>query len=487
MNLLSLIIKETLKTSFFITILFFCTLDSVSNNLNDLFDKNLSKLSISSFKWKSKIKSTQPIFEYIEILNDSSLSYNQIILEVQIYDETNVLYKFPIFINDSINKNEKKIFNNLAANIILPFTPTKTSIGIKTASIEYQDMNNYRPWENITILDLDYSIDSSASKTVSFYKFSYENISRFFYKNIKFLISIYDKGENKISEETLIHPTPIAPGEIISIAPLTLGINMADNASMIKLSIIDAEMISPKTYLASGGLMKEIEIKDIYNESIKKISIPSDDLEIIKYSWDSKVRNTIGLIDLEIHNNSNYDYKNILFEIYFLNERGNTVNKRRYKYKKDYIIANDKKLIKVTTGILDFDFSNIEISIISADSRITDIENTKEIKQLPLQIKEAAINEKSYIEMQEDEISESIIILQYDFKSNLKYLKLMNISDEDINKIQIKLVNSSGIEKIITIGGLKSNSEKKFMSVDLSDLLIDNNQITSINVHKAFK
>ena len=136
---------------------------------------------------------------------------------------------------------------------------------------------------------------------------------------------------------------------------------------------------------------------------------------------------------------------------------------------------------------MDFDFSNIEISIISADSRITDIENTKEIKQLPLQIKEAAINEKSYIEMQEDEISESIIILQYDFKSNLKYLKLMNISDEDINKIQIKLVNSSGKEKIITIGGLKSNSEKKFMSVDLSDLLIDNNQITSINVHKAFK
>ena len=264
MNLLSLIIKETLKTSFFITILFFCTLDSLSNDLNDLFDKNLSKLSISSFKWKSKIKSTQPIFEYIEISNNSSLSYNQIILEVQIYDETNVLYKFPIFINDSINKNEKKIFDNLAANIMLPFTPIKTSIGIKTASIEYQDMKNYRPWENITILDLDYSIDSSASKTVSFYKFSYENISKFFYKNIKFLISIYDKGENKISEETLIHPTPIAPGEIISIAPLTLGINMADNASMIKLSIIDAEMISPKTYIASGGLMKEIEIKDIY-------------------------------------------------------------------------------------------------------------------------------------------------------------------------------------------------------------------------------
>ena len=55
---------------------------------------------------------------------------------------------------------------------------------------------------------------------------------------------------------------------------------MADNASMIKLSIIDAEMISPKTYLASGGLMKEIEIKDIYNESVSytHLTLPTSDL-----------------------------------------------------------------------------------------------------------------------------------------------------------------------------------------------------------------
>ena len=39
-----------------------------------------------------------------------------------------------------------------------------------------------------------------------------------------------------------------------------------------------------------GGLIKEIKIENIYNESVKKISIPSDDLEIIKYSWDSKVK-----------------------------------------------------------------------------------------------------------------------------------------------------------------------------------------------------
>ena len=32
------------------------------------------------------------------------------------------------------------------------------------------------------------------------------------------------------------------------------------------------------------------------------------------------------------------------------------------------------------------------------------------------------------------EIAESIVILDYDFKENIKYLKLMNLSDEDISK-----------------------------------------------------
>ena len=221
-------------------------------------------------------------------------------------------------------------------------------VGLGTAAI-------FSKKHQITILDFDYSIDSSASKTVSFNKFSYENISKFFYKNVKFLISIYDRNDNKISEETLINSNPIAPGEIISIAPLTLGIKMMENANIVRLKIIDAEMISPKNYVASGGLIKEIKIENIYNESVKKISIPSDDLEIIKYSWDSKVRNTIGSIDLKIYNNSNYDYNNIIFEVYFLNERGNAINKRRYKYKEDYIIANNEKIIKVVIKV-----SNIE-------------------------------------------------------------------------------------------------------------------------------
>ena len=262
---------------------------------------------------------------------------------------------------------------------------------------------------------------------------------------------------------------------------------MMENANIVRLKIIDAEMISPKNYLASGGLIKEIKIENIYNESVKKISIPSDDLEIIKYSWDSKVRNTIGSIDLKIYNNSNYDYNNIIFEVYFLNERGNAINKRRYKYKEDYIIANNEKIIKVDTGILDFDFSSIEISVISADSKISNLENAKNVKQLPLRVNETQVDESSYVEMEQVEIAESIVILDYDFKENIKYLKLMNLSDEDVNKLEIKLKTDLGKEKIIIIRGLKSNSERKFMNIDLGDLLIDNDLVTSISIQKAFK
>ena len=62
-----------------------------------------------------------------------------------------------------------------------------------------------------------------------------------------------------------------------------------------------------------------------------------------------------------------------------------------------------------------------------------------------------------------------------------------SFTEEDINKLEIKLKTSSGKEKIIIIRGLKSNSERKFMNIDLGDLLIDNDRIISISIQKAFK
>ena len=96
--------------------------------------------------------------------------------------------------------------------------------------------------------------------------------------------------------------------------------------------------------------------------------------------------------------------------------KGNTINKRRYKYKEDYIIANNEKIIKVDK-ILDFDFSSIEISVISAESKISDVEN-ENVKQLPLRVEETQVDESSYVEM--DKLgAESIVILDYDFKENI--------------------------------------------------------------------
>ena len=66
------------------------------------------------------------------------------------------------------------IFSFIFFNYAKSENPKKSDVKLK----EWEEHS-----ENITILDLDYSIDSSASKTVSFYKFSYENISRFFCLN----------------------------------------------------------------------------------------------------------------------------------------------------------------------------------------------------------------------------------------------------------------------------------------------------------------
>ena len=54
-------------------------------------------------------------------------------------------------------------------------------------------------------------------------------------------------------------------------------------------------------------------------------------------------------------------------------------------------------------------------------------------------------------------------------------------------QLEIKLKTDLGKEKIIIIRGLKSNSERKFMNIDLGDLLIDNDLVTSISIQKAFK
>ena len=135
-----------------------------SNEIEDLYRKNISNLKVSDFEWKTSLQSTQPIFKLIEIKNNSDISFKDIELEIQIYNDRDVLYKFPIIINDSIKKSESKKYENVTGNILLPFTPIRTEVAIKNAKIDFSSSAEFDPAKNIIIQDVEYIIDSSASK-----------------------------------------------------------------------------------------------------------------------------------------------------------------------------------------------------------------------------------------------------------------------------------------------------------------------------------
>ena len=63
--------------------------------------------------------------------------------------------------------------------------------------------------------------------------------------------------------------------------------------------------------------------------------------------------------------------------------------------------------------------------------------------------------------MEQTEIAEPIVILDYDFKEKYKISEVNESFDEDINKLEIKLKTSSGAKEKIIIRGLKSNSREK--------------------------
>jgi len=306
------------------------------------------------------------------------------------------------------------------------------------------------------------------------------------------LVSVFDQNNNLISEELISNNQPISPGETISLAPLTIGVSNSSNATSISITLMDANIISPKTYMSSGGKMKNIKIEDIYQDIDSKydeIPIASDDLRILDFNWKSKARNTQGIIILDLFNDSLFDYSDIIFEIYFLNQRGNTVNKRRFKHNPT-IEATKKTKISVNAGIMDFDFSNIQIAIKSAEPKINlkakKLNNVKTDRESPKTIKDVT-RKVIKQEMTASEITESIIILDYDISSNIGFFRLMNLLDEDISEVYIKLENTSNKEKIIKLKMLRARAEKKYLGIDLEDLLGGGDKIISITITKAFK
>ena len=112
---------------------------------------------------------------------------------------------------------------------------------------------------------------------------------------------------------------------------------------------------------------------------------------------------------------------------------------------------------------MDFDFSNIQIAIKSAEPKINlkvkKLNNVKTDRESPKTIKDVT-RKVIKQEMTASEITESIIILDYDISSNIGFFRLMNLLDEDISEVYIKLENTSNKEKIIKLKMLRARAEK---------------------------
>ena len=468
--------------------------NSYSNSYSEnLVDKNLSNITVDSFEWSMNLQDTQPSFKEIIINNNSELNLKSITFEIQLYDDKNVMYTFVIIKNQFIKSKSLTKLENIKGSLLLPFKPKKTIIAIKSIEPDYENKLELYPSKNITILDVKYQIDSSIAKAINFDLITLKNESKVFYKNILISVILYDSNDSLISEEKIFSKRPISPGEEITLGPITIGAVGTEKAEYIKLSILDAELISPKVYVKEGGAQQDLSIFESDDSYLSDVPIILKDLDINNFDWVTKAKNTIGFLSLNIENTSNFDYSNIVFEIYFLNERGSTINKRNFKYKKSTILAKSSEIIKINAGLIDFDFSNIEIVIISGDSILNNnVKNklqensSKNIKTR--EIKKTNIEQpESLVELEDLNLEEYIIVVDYLFDKQTSSFRIMNLSDFDLKEIKLKVTNNNNEELLFSLKNIKKRSEKRYFGLKPLNFKDLDGKKLKINVISAFK
>ena len=93
-----------------------------SAEVDDLVNKNLSKLEINNYKWTNKSMNSQPMFDVIEIQNNSSIGFKDLVLEVQVYSSSGTLYTFPVYLQGKVIPPGKLVrLENITTPSILPF------------------------------------------------------------------------------------------------------------------------------------------------------------------------------------------------------------------------------------------------------------------------------------------------------------------------------------------------------------------------------
>ena len=474
-----------------------CHESYANTKIDDLVNKNLSKLEITNYVWTNKSMNSQPMFDVIEIQNNSSIGFKDLVLEVQVYNSSGTLYTFPIFLQGKvIPPGELVRLESITTPSILPFNVAKTRMGIKSAQFSYENNRDFNPTKNIIIENFDYIIDSSASKTVQLKLLEYKNISENYYNNVEFKIVFLDSKNKPVGETIYLNSNPISPGETVSIENFVIGSSLSNNSYKINIKVNDAELISAKAYVELGGINK---VSQLQGDSFNEIPIILSDLNIKNYKWISNASNTMGILNIEISNESYFDYSNVVFEVYFLNSNGSTINKRRAKSKKEIFFAKSTQDAQLSVGLMDFKFSSIEIAIIRGDSsldkeKLSKDSSNKVVKQPNIEpsskLKTNSVDSKlngSFQELTTTEITENIIIVSSSYTNSNASIKLLNLANYEIFDVILEVSTADGKSIRFTINRLNPRSERTFFGIELNQLDIAKGQKINFNIVKANK
>ena len=474
-----------------------CHESYANTKIDDLVNKNLSKLEITNYVWTNKSMNSQPMFDVIEIQNNSSIGFKDLVLEVQVYNSSGTLYTFPIFLQGKvIPPGELVRLESITTPSILPFNVAKTRMGIKSAQFSYENNRDFNPTKNIIIENFDYIIDSSASKTVQLKLLEYKNISENYYNNVEFKIVFLDSKNKPVGETIYLNSNPISPGETVSIENFVIGSSLSNNSYKINIKVNDAELISAKAYVELGGINK---VSQLQGDSFNEIPIILSDLNIKNYKWISNASNTMGILNIEISNESYFDYSNVVFEVYFLNSNGSTINKRRAKSKKEIFFAKSTQDAQLSVGLMDFKFSSIEIAIIRGDSsldkeklskdssnKVVEQSNIKPSSKLKTNSVDSKLN-GSFQELTTTEITENIIIVSSSYTNSNASIKLLNLANYAIFDVILEGSTADGKSIRFTINRLNPRSERTFFGIELNQLDIAKGQEINFNIVKANK
>ncbi|MBT3475561.1 hypothetical protein HN460_01315 [bacterium] len=434
---------------------------------------NLSKIQVTDFRWKHKAKSTIGVFEYIEVANNSNLTYKNLKLEIIIYSQNGSPYKFQISLPGDIGPNSKKRFSSVSS-IMLSFSPEKTLINIESAKVAYdKDTIRIKAKNAIKVNEFKYIPDSIATKTIQVKKLSYTNNSKNFFKDIIFSVNFLDQKGKLLKAITFKDRLVIGPGETkISKEFQIPGLNL-NYFSDINLTVYDGTLIGGSEYLSKGG---DSRLASKVQSTSFDSPYPKEDLIIESFDILNKNKNTMGLMNINLSNNSRYEYKDIALIVGFVNSSGSTTTSKKIKIKDTINPYSSRLFSSVNFGIIDNNFDTISLSISSAEmiSSVQEINRDDSIK------KESKLKENVDVPEGNDNLvafdsNDELLILNVDI-ARLASVKVLNISSHVIFDPIFNLIllnkDNEVVKTLLLKGSGKINpkEERTYRSININNI-----------------